>query len=52
MALLTSVSLGMTRPRDAWRKVVKQSREKSMLRCMMASGVGVTALVARIVLEG
>ena len=50
--MLTGVSLGMVRPRDVWRKVVKQSREKSMLRCMMASGVKVAALVARVVFNG
>jgi hypothetical protein len=41
--------VAMVRQRDVWRKVVKQSREKSMLRCMMASGVEVAALVARVV---
>jgi hypothetical protein len=43
---------GMARLRDMWRKVVKQSREKSVLRCIMASGVEVAALVARVVFNG
>jgi hypothetical protein len=44
--------LGTVRLRDVWRKVVKQGREKSVLRCMMASGVEVAALVARVICNG
>jgi hypothetical protein len=40
---------GMARPRDVWREVVKQSRVKSVLRCMMASGVEVAALLSSMV---
>lgn len=43
---------GMARLRDMWRKVVKQSGEKSVLRCMMASGVELAASVARAVFNG
>jgi hypothetical protein len=42
----------MVRLRDVRRKVVNQSGEESILRCMMASGVEVAALFVRVVFNG